>query len=53
MNDSISLGLDFLIPHHYHTPPKINIDTKNDVGERYLLSDMAILGIYVKFQEGI
>ena len=30
MNDSNSLGLDSLIPHHYPTPPKINIDTKND-----------------------
>ena len=35
------------------TPPKSNIDTKNDgPWKMYLLSNMAILGIYVRFQEG-
>ena len=38
------------------TPPKINIDTKN-VGFRfvkmYLLSNMAILAIYVRFSRGV
>ena len=35
-----------------NTPPKSNIDTKNDGFEMYLLSNMAILDIYVRFQGG-
>ena len=33
-----------------YTPPKSNIDTKNDGFRMYLVSNMAILGIHVSFR---
>ena len=34
------------------TPPKTNMDTKNDGWKRWLLLNMAIFGIYVRFLGG-